>query len=258
MPSHKKIDDRTIRRYKNYSDEKLSKIVSEIQAGKISLNKASMKYAISKGTLSHKINKKHIKSIGRSRVLSLIEEESIVKHVVAVSEWGFPFTQMDLCQLCKLYLDNSNRQVPLFKNNMPSVQWARRFLKQYKVNVSLKYCQNIKRSKAGLTEEVMQQYFDNLKETLTNEDGTMVPPENVFNYDETNLTDDPGVKKCIFKRGVKYPERICDTSKASTSIMFCGSATGKVLPPYVVYKAKHLYPTWVEGGPPDTRYFSHF
>lgn len=188
----------------------------------------------------------------------MIEEEIIVKHVIAVAEWGFPFTQMDLCQLTKLYLDNSNRQVPQFKNNMPSVQWARRFLKQYKLNVSLKYCQNIKRNKAGLTEEVMQQYFDNLKETLTNEDGTMVPPENVFNYDETNLSDDPGVKKCIFKRGVKYPERICDTSKASTSIMFCGSATGKMLPPYVVYKAKHLYPTWMEGGPPDTRYFTHF
>ncbi|KAG4078417.1 hypothetical protein HA402_013128 [Bradysia odoriphaga] len=100
----------------------------------------------------------------------------------------------------------------------------------------------------------MEQYFNNLQVTLTNDDGTMVPPENVYNFDETNLSDDPGVKKCIFKRGVKYPERICDSSKASTSLMFCGNATGKMLPPYVVYKAKHLYPTWMEGGPSDTRY----
>jgi hypothetical protein len=27
-----------------------------------------------------------------------------------------------------------------------------------------------------------------------------VPPENIWNYDETNLMDDPGAKKAIFKR----------------------------------------------------------
>ena len=31
--------------------------------------------------------------------------------------------------------------------------------------------------------------------------------------------------------------------------MFCGSAVGQFLPPMVVYKAKHLYAGWQEGGP---------
>lgn len=30
--------------------------------------------------------------------------------------------------------------------------------------------------------------------------------------------------------------------------MFCVSADRKMLPPYTVYKAKHMYPTWMEGG----------
>lgn len=43
-------------------------------------------------------------------------------------------------------------------------------------------------------------------------------------------------------------------SKTSTSVMFCGTATGIILPIYVVYRAKYVYHTWVENGPPGARY----
>ena len=36
--------------------------------------------------------------------------------------------------------------------------------------------------------------------------------------------------------------------------MFCGSASGQILPPYVVYKSEHLRTTWTKGGPQNTRY----
>lgn len=55
---------------------------------------------------------------------------------------------------------------------------------------------------------------------------------------------------------MKYNERICETSKTSISVMFCGSATGKILPPYVVYKATRMWDTWMSGGPEKTRYQS--
>ena len=36
--------------------------------------------------------------------------------------------------------------------------------------------------------------------------------------------------------------------------MFCGSATGQILPVYVVYKALNVYQGWIERGPPNSRY----
>ena len=87
---------------------------------------------------------------------------------------------------------------------------------------------------------------------MTTLDG--VPPTHIFNYDETNLSDDPGKKVGIFKRGTKYPEIVRNFSKGATSLMFCGSAAGKLLPLYVVYKAEHLWDTWCEGRPQNTRY----
>ena len=91
-------------------------------------------------------------------------------------------------------------------------------------------------------------------ETTLHYDGKPIPSSHIFNFDETNFSDDPGSKRAIFKRGVKYPERIKDSTKTSISVMFCGSADGIIIPPYVVYKADGLFNSWTENGPPKTRY----
>lgn len=81
-----------------------------------------------------------------------------------------------------------------------------------------------------------------------------VPPSNLVNYDKTNLVDDPGRKKIIVKRGCRYPERVCNSTKSATSLMCAAAADGTMLPCYVVYKALHLYDTWTDGGPEKCRY----
>jgi len=47
-----------------------------------------------------------------------------------------------------------------------------------------------------------------------------IPASNVWNYDETNFSDDPGRKKAIHRMGLKYPERVINFSKTSTSVIF--------------------------------------
>ncbi|KAJ8720589.1 hypothetical protein PYW08_006054 [Mythimna loreyi] len=49
----------------------------------------------------------------------------------------------------------------------------------------------------------MNEFYMNLETSLKD-----VPPSNILNFDETNLSDDPGSKKCIFKRGTKHHERV--------------------------------------------------
>lgn len=137
----------------------------------------------------------------------------------------------------------------MFKNGkLPGIDWVKSFLKRHS-DLSERLVANMKRARAEVDEELLRKYVTNLEENLEG-----VPPSNVFNYDETNLTDDPGSKRCIVKRGTKYPKVIRNTSKSAISIMMAGSATGELLPPFVVYKSTRLWSTWVEGGPPGTRY----
>ena len=101
-----------------------------------------------------------------------------------------------------------------------------------------------------VSRDTIDDFFEKYSETV---DG--IPPENMYNYDETNLRDDPGVVKSIYKKGVKYAEYVRDHNpKSCISVMFCGSASGVILPPYVVYKAKNVYASWCEGGPAGTVY----
>ncbi|XP_064617323.1 uncharacterized protein LOC135481430 [Liolophura sinensis] len=242
------------RRYKAYDDEQLAAAIEAVRTGRLSLRKACKEYCIPLGTLSHKINKKYANAPGRPTALSDEEEASLVNHVKVVSEWGFPFDILDLRLLVKTYLSKVGKTVKQFKHNLPSREWAFNFLKRHKGHLTRRLCQNIKTARAKVSSESVKSYFDNLKGTLQNVDGSPIPPTHIFNYDETNLADDPGIKKCIFKRGVKYPERIRNSTKASTSVMFCGSAAGEMLPIYVVYKAEHIWSTWTEGTPTNTRY----
>ena len=77
------------------------------------------------------------------------------------------------------------------------------FLKRHSERIRSRACQNIKTSRSDFTSEMFLQYFDNLKEVIA-----AVPTNNILNYVETSLSDDPGAEKLIFKRDKKYPERI--------------------------------------------------
>ena len=58
----------------------------------------------------------------------------------------------------------------------------------YEHNLTKRITDNVKAARADANTEVLNNYFDRLEETLNN-----IPPSNIFNYDETNVTDDPGV-----------------------------------------------------------------
>ena len=162
-----------------------------------------------------------------------------------MSEWGFPFNILDLRVTVKVLLDKEGTKIPKFKDNVSGEDWASSFMRRHKDRIKNRPCQNISKKRAGVGNEAINLFFQELEKIL---DG--VPPVNIINYNETNLTDDPGRRWMIFKRGTRYPERILNGTKASTSLMLAGTASGKVLPVYVVYESDHLWNTWVEGGPP--------
>ena len=175
-------------------------------------------------------------------------ESQIVRCLQIAADWGFPMSADNLRTFVRDYLNDNNIKIPKFKDNKPGDDWYRLFMKRH-TELTTRLSSNIKRSRATLSPETITDFFVNLATTLQN-----VPPENILNYDETNLTDDPGNTLVITTKGTKRVDRVMDTSKQSTSLMFAVTASGKTLPPYVVYKAIGLYDSWCEGGPAGTVY----
>ncbi len=147
----------------------------------------------------------------------------------------------------KSYLDKKGAQTR-FKDNLPTRRFVESFLKRHPT-FTFRKANPIKRSRAMLSREEVSKLFKNFEVSVAG-----IPPENIYNFDETNLRDDPGVKKCIFKKGTKYCGKVQNTSKQAISVMMCGPAKWPMVPPMVAYKAQNLYTSWCERGPKGAVY----
>lgn len=236
------------RNYANYKPEVLEECLEAIRSGALTQRAAEKRYNIPRSTIKNKLKGSHTKNVGRARIFSDEEEHVFEQHLIKMSDYGFPVVEIDFRYAVKSYLDKKGVHICQFKNNLPGYEWTKAFLKRHE-NLTRRISSNIKKVRAEVDASLIENYMDNLKEEVKD-----VPPTNIFNYDETNLTDDPGNKKVICKRGAKYVENICNFSKSATSIMMAGNAAGDLLSPYVVYKAEHMWSTWTENGPKGTRY----
>lgn len=131
---------------------------------------------------------------------------------------------------------------------MPGEGWFNGLMKRHP-QLTVKLAENTKRVRAAVTYEIVEEYFRNVADIIRD-----IPPQNVVNYDETNFVDDPGAVKVVMKKGSKHAYRTLDTTKSSTTVMFAIAADGTRLPTYTVYKAKHIYEGWKEGGLPGAIY----
>ncbi|XP_074040067.1 uncharacterized protein [Leptinotarsa decemlineata] len=236
------------RKYRDYTPETLHCCLEAIANGEVTLREAEDVFGIPKRTICNKLKKQHCLKPGRPTVFSEEEELAVVECIIRLGDFEFPLGQKDLRMIMRDYLRKKSVQIRQFVNNTPGEEWAKHFLTRHP-RLSVRFAENIKRSRAGVTQVILTNFVNNLRTVLQG-----VEPCNIWNYDESNLTDDPGKKKVITKRGVKYPEIIRNSSKSSISLMFAGNAVGVLLPPFVVYKSTNMWSTWVENGPPGCRY----
>lgn len=142
-----------------------------------------------------------------------VEERQLVDLLISCAEFGSPLTMYDMRMIIiKDILDANGVRIKRFTNNMPGVEWCVSFISRHFHRLTKRQCQNIIRSRAAKDENEIDTYFENSEKSLEG-----IPQESILNYDETNLSDDPGSRKCVFRRGTKYSERVLNSTKTSIS-----------------------------------------
>lgn len=237
------------RPYQNYSEQTVADAVDAVRTRGFTLRRASEVFNVPRATIARKVKGQHTKPVGGQCILTLEEENMIVRNIELASMWGFPLTSLDVRCIVQNYLNSKGKAIRVFKENLPGRDWMHLFLKRHRKLLSQRWCQNIKRARAQVNSKTINEFFHELTTSLKD-----VKPIALLNYDETNICDDPGSTKVLVRRNAKHAYKIMDSSKSSVSVMFCGTASGILLPPYVVYKAEGLYDAWTEGGPKGTRY----
>ena len=127
-------------------------------------------------------------------------------NLLFLAECRCPVDRLDLRIIARNYLLRQGHTVKQFKNSVPGIDWCLGFEERHP-NISFRNVQNIKADRAGITEQQIRDYSKHLENLIAG-----VPIGNIFNFDESNLTDDPKSKKMLVRRGTKYPEVICNAT----------------------------------------------
>ena len=248
-----------VRNYKpkgpaNYAKADLPQLANEFRKSKASMRDFARSKGIPFATVQRWITCAPKKQRpGPSRVLTDQEEKLIVTALLFMRDCNMPLDRDDVRAIVKEFIQDTQRPTP-FKNNCPGKDWLISFEKRHP-EVSRKRGEILTLARAkGMTPEVVNAFFD-MFEKVVNENEMALLPECIWNCAETGLNTDPRSQKVFVARGKKDVYlKSATAGKTNYSVLVCGSAAGDLMPPYTIFKGKHLYNSWTKGGPVGAGY----
>ncbi|CAF1610896.1 unnamed protein product, partial [Rotaria magnacalcarata] len=239
--------------YKKYSESNFLLAIQYVDAG-YSIRESSRRYDVPYSTLNAHVNHEvsHDR-VGRPTIFNKEEEDNLEKAALLLQSWGVPLTIDEFINLSKQYALSLNK-INLFRTGTSTYDWLYSFLNRHH-NLILKKSYPLEKKRAALTNEQVDKWFQLLNK-LIEENNLPNRPAQIFNADESGMSDNISYSKVIVHRHTSNAYRVQGGTggRSYINVMFCGSATGFLLPPFVIYKSKRLFDEWCVGGPSDTGY----
>ena len=217
----------------------------------LSRNRAAQLHGVPRSTLNDRLSGRvmHGDKPGPKPYLTADEESELSVHLVTVSKMGLGKTRREVMGLVERYV----KQKGSLKCSAISDGWWKRFMER---NPTLRL--RAGDSTAGvrmdaINAENMKEYFDLLKSIYAKHD-LESHPEAIYNMDETGVPLEPRPPKVVAKKGQKKVSYRTSGQKSQITVVGCGSATGQVMPPFIIFAAKQLNPLWTRDEVVGTRY----
>ncbi|CAF2143517.1 unnamed protein product [Rotaria magnacalcarata] len=225
------------------NEDELLNAIEKIKVGEWTYKEAFENTKIPKGTLAARISRGSSGQIGRPTALTYEEEIYLVKLIETMQDWGELCSYQDVMKYSTEYVKLMNL-TSRFKSGAPTKEWYYTFVKRWSQKLTLMKSVRLEKSRAGLTQEIVDGWFTKLYSVLKKLN-LLDKPANIFNGDESGFGDDPGKKVVLVKRGTKYANQVHGgTGKSHTTVLLTISADGTCLPPYIIYKSLRLYDQW--------------
>ena len=193
---------------------------------------------------------------GKPTILTHDEEQEIVYCCQVLQELGFGLTKENVAAIVSEYIAKTERENP-FTNGIPGRDWWTRFLQRWPGLVQHKPQHLPKQRALAGNSTAVREYFQKVERLLQElgiEDAHDLD-QRMWNCDESGMCTAAASSTVLARKGSKWVHETGGGSGRETiTILGCGSAAGQRLPPYIVYKGKHLYSSWTTNGPLDAHY----
>lgn len=235
-----------------YNREDLRTAIADVMAGRKTKRGAAKFYNIPRTTLHHYLNgsrgqKGLVASGGRGgggkNSLPLEDERNLAEGLKTLDFWGFGLTRQEVLDTVETYVKGLNLKTK-FRNGRPSEEWFLAFKKRH--NLSIKKPQSVEYLRINQVNPwTIYGFYDLLEEQVKNL-GLEHKPECIYNLDETSFCHDPSKSKVVGLRGSKSVRMTSSPGRENTSVLMCVSASGRKLPPLIIFKGKNVMESWIQ------------
>lgn len=239
---------------KKWDDKSMRDALKAVVDDRVSVSGAAKKFSVPRRTLDDRVKGRvrHGSCPGPKTALSKEEEGALCSYLIYMAERGFPLTPKMVMAFAWAIAIKSGRQ-HCFSDSGPTKRWWLGFRRRHP-QLTLRKVDKLERNRAEcLSPEVVSEYFELLKKTLSDK-GILNSPRHIFNCDETFLPLDETREKAVTVRNAKSVYSQSPGSTEHITMLCCASASGGALPPMIIYPKAFPGGQYRFGGPDDSIY----
>jgi hypothetical protein len=239
--------------------EDMKRAMNAVKTQTMGLNEAARTYSVPKATLRRHVRRLNIhacdgvKRLGRSSDLPNDVEMDLLQHILLLESRFYGLTRESLMTLA-YQMAKANGIKTRFNDTKQKAgnEWLRGFLSRHpEISLRIPEATSLARA-AGFNRQRVGEFFKLLQKIAEEENLTA---ERVFNVDETGFTAVQKPQKVLARKGKHQVGSItsCERGRNITFVC-CSSASGRYVPPMIIYPRKNLKIELTEGAPPGSIY----
>ena len=224
----------------------------------MSKKKAAARFNIPRGTLQRYINECHIdgavakKNMGRPTTLTSEQEEELSSVIQDMERRMYGLTPEDVKRIVYSFCEKNCIEHSFNEcNQQAGKKWLKLFFNRHP-ELSLRKPEGTSIHRAlGYNKSKVKEFEKVLHNELFDENGSRrIPPENIFNVDETGVTVNQKPRKIIATKGKKGVATIQSAEKGKTvTAVCCMSAAGGYCPPLLIFPRARFKEELLDRGP---------
>lgn len=229
----------------SWTEDQLKLAVEEILSKRSTFTEAAAKFEIPRSTLISRIKGWNQRPAvgglaphkGRKPEISPEDEKILVECISALNKWGFGLSKSEVLDLIQEYVTRNEIQTR-FKNNRPGDDWWIGFKNRYGLSLRKPERMESSRTRQSGDPFIVMDFFDKLLRAMKKLN-LFNKPQCVWNLDESPFNSDPGgTTRRVAKKGEAVKVQTGGSGKETTTVLACGNAAGRVLPPSIFHKGK--------------------
>jgi hypothetical protein len=201
---------------------------------------AAKKYGVPETTLRDRVSGRvdiDCCNMGKSPILSLDEENKLVKHLLEVAKIGYGYNRKEIVDIASDYTVTLGKRTV---NKPLTLNWPElRVVKPRSLEVS--------RTKSA-SDDIVQNYFNQLEHIIDKYE-LQNSPHLIFNVDEKGISTNHTPSRIVAGRDF-YPQSITSGKSQTKTVLGCGRASGVAIPPYFVSPGKIMIPDLLKDASP--------